>query len=210
MTLSNIQIQPHVDTSKKADDLGMTVVIDGEKRKAIKYEGKLAKQARGFNLISQDLSQCINWLDINSKEQPIIASALHRAFAITYGKCFTQAKGRGVQLNPDHIFRTAPEASYRDVHDQIMEMRHDFVAHSGSSKFEKVEVSVILGPTGEIDEHSAVGCAVQSFGSYYEGHKKIIQEVVSYVSGQVQHKLRQINEQVKEDLRQELARRGRA
>lgn len=56
-----------------------------------------------------------------------VARGLYIALVTTYGKMFTEAKGRGTSLNRNDW---VPQ-QHLEIHDNLMHMRHTFTAHSG-------------------------------------------------------------------------------
>lgn len=115
-------------------------------------EEKLIKQYAGYTLIEKDLRSVLVWLNEIEKidpqpftryEKPQLMDLVKGYFvaALTfYGKCFTTSKGRGIKYDRADV----PE-EHRPTHDTIMEMRHNFSAHSGIG-FESVKVSLVLHP----------------------------------------------------------------
>ncbi|EAA7150865.1 hypothetical protein EWJ41_19770 [Salmonella enterica subsp. enterica serovar Muenchen] len=115
-------------------------------------EEKFVKQYAGYTLIEKDLRSILVWLNeienINPGpfaryENPLQMDLVKGYFvaALTfYGKCFTASKGRGLKYDRVNV----PE-EHRETHDTIMEMRHNFTAHSGIG-FESVKVSLVLHP----------------------------------------------------------------
>lgn len=57
-----------------------------------------------------------------------------------YDKCFTTSKGRGIKYDRNDV-----SEKYKNIHDIIMEMRHNFTAHNGIG-FESVNISLVLHP----------------------------------------------------------------
>ncbi|MBT6685170.1 MAG: hypothetical protein HN704_08160 [Bacteroidetes bacterium] len=66
---------------------------------------------------------------------------------IIYGKCFTDAaKGRGTTLNKEDIF--SANSNLGKFHEELMDMRHNYIAHAGDSIFEKMEPRIRLASRG--------------------------------------------------------------
>ena len=57
------------------------------------------------------------------------------------GKCFTQCRGRRIKLDGKII-----DEKYKEAHEDAINMRHNFAAHSGADKFEEVKVALVLPP----------------------------------------------------------------
>ena len=82
----------------------------------------------------------------------LIIKSLFFSSLIFYGKCFTQAKGRGVKLERSII---PPE--YHNKHDIIMTYRHTLAAHSGEGKWDTGKVNLVLPP----NKNSKVGIHIK-------------------------------------------------
>ena len=117
-------------------------------------QGPLSKQYIGYYLILRDLDDTQKWLQqayelvpdktntvqeksddyyleyIADEKTHLIIKSLFFSSLIFYGKCFTQAKGRGIKLEKSII---PPE--YHNKHDIVMTYRHTLAAHSGVGKW---------------------------------------------------------------------------
>lgn len=120
----------------KSGDAGIVFEIDT----------KISHQVCGYTLIEKDIRDALSFLSEhhkiykeNSETKGILLKALIRAVVITYGKCFVRAEGRRIKLEADVI----PE-KYRDAHNELMEMRHQYVAHAGKSSHEYCKSVFIL------------------------------------------------------------------
>lgn len=120
-------------------------------------DNKMIKQYAGYTLIEKDLRSVLVWLNEIEKlnpqhhtryENPHMMDLIkgHFVAALTfYGKCFTESKGRGIKYDRSNV----PE-EHRQLHDTIMQLRHNFTAHSGIG-FESVKVSLVLHPDINFD-----------------------------------------------------------
>jgi hypothetical protein len=125
----------------------------------IQLTSHLAQQLAGFTLIDKDLRNVLAWLSeidvlFPKSERPTtptiasdrkrfnVVKGLYVASVAFYAKCFTQCEGRRAQLN-----RTNLDEDYRELHDEIMRQRHNYVAHSGADRFEEVQIALVLAPT---------------------------------------------------------------
>ncbi|MGC0825078.1 hypothetical protein WKG93_19225 [Pantoea agglomerans] len=126
---------------------------NGKRAPVVKLvDNKLIKQYAGYTLIEKDLRSVLAWLyeieKLNPQhhtryENPQLMDLIkgHFVAALTfYGKCFTESKGRGIKYD-----RMSVPEEHRKTHDLIMELRHNFTAHSGIG-FESVKVSLVLHP----------------------------------------------------------------
>lgn len=111
-----------------------------------------ARRVSGLNLIEKDLRTIKIWSRMLRKElehfgatpdsdevigfmpqgdEFYVSRALYVSILATYGKMFTQAKGRGISLKRDWV----PD-SHIETHDTVMKERHTFAAHSGEGSNE--------------------------------------------------------------------------
>lgn len=112
-----------------------------------------SKQWIGNMSIKLDLEyvkSLITRLKINSSDSEVdednelFEKSIWISSVITYCKCFTGAsKGRLVQLDKKHLFKNNP--NLLSFHEEIMEMRNNYVAHAGQSSFEILEPRIRLG-----------------------------------------------------------------
>ena len=124
----------------------------------IELRGKIAKQLAGYVLIEKDLRSVTVWLneierlnlrsDVEGhlemsvdREKFNLIKGLYVAALTFYGKCFTSCEGRRVKLEKSII-----DVKFRNTHDEVMRMRHNFAAHSGADSFEEVKIAVVLYP----------------------------------------------------------------
>jgi hypothetical protein len=134
------------------------------RKQELPKEGR-AKQFAGYNLIREDLKDVERWLafahrlldergfeppgseDSYVSTQPddtgVQLKAMFFAAVTCYGKCFTQADGRGVKLELDHV-----ASEHRAKHLEVMEYRHQLTAHAGKHSFKHAEYAqpVIVHP----------------------------------------------------------------
>lgn len=126
---------------------------NGKRAPVVKVDNnKMIKQYAGYTLIEKDLRSVLAWLNeivkINPQhhtryENPQLMDLVKGYFvaALTfYGKCFTESKGRGIKYDKASI----PE-EHRELHKELMELRHNFTAHSGIG-IETVKISLVLHP----------------------------------------------------------------
>ena len=96
------------------------------------------------------LKNCLIYLYQNVDKQDInfLKKAVWQALIVNYAKCFVKADGRKVKLEPTIVF----EKSNNDLlntHKELMELRHQYVAHSGVNNYEILEVYLALDPTSK-------------------------------------------------------------
>lgn len=116
---------------------------------ALEIEDHITKQINAYTLIEKDLRDSLSFLveieefskQEKSNNKGIILKALTRAIAITYGKCFTVAGGRKIKLDENIV-----SEKNRQAHKDIMEMRHQYVAHAGVTEHESCKCVLLLPP----------------------------------------------------------------
>lgn len=134
--------------------------------KRIVIDTPKANALAGYTLIEKDLRSAIIWLEkiisIYSKDPKLvdvkghikatynreefnIVKGLFVAALTFYGKCFSSCEGRRVKLERSNL-----DEDFRDDHDSAMEFRHNFAAHSGAKRLEKVEVVIALDPKRKV------------------------------------------------------------
>ena len=119
----------------------------------------VAKQLAGYVLIERDLRMVATWLTMIDKISPPVRDKTRHAWSTTdkdddshaetlglfvaalsfYAKSFTRCEGRRVKLERAWI-----PVGFKETHDLVMQMRHNFAAHSGADKFEDVHVVLVL------------------------------------------------------------------
>ncbi|HDJ9612904.1 TPA: hypothetical protein PRS10_004695 [Escherichia coli] len=124
----------------------------------IPLKGRFVEQYVALQLLDKDLRNVIGWENIIKNicnninreqhfiypdlEKNLILKSLFISKVVTYGKCFTEAKGRRFTLQRKHV----PE-KYRDLHDSIMNVRHNFAAHKGEFEYDQCGLVLILPGT---------------------------------------------------------------
>ncbi len=112
-------------------------------------EDKHFKTLSSYHLIRNDLEFAHNALNslskLNNTTDEIIKKSLWFASSISYAKCFTQAKGRGLKLEGAQVFKDA-DKSLSDSHTLIMSERHNYIAHAGNSGYENSKTMLALSP----------------------------------------------------------------
>jgi len=99
--------------------------------------GYAGKKVIAYNSMRTDLILCKNAIAklINEDHGEVVTASLFHTFIILYGKCFTDAsssKSPKLEISDfneknEHLIVT---------HEEIMDMRHNFVAHRGSTEHE--------------------------------------------------------------------------
>ena len=123
----------------------------------VELTSRLAEQLAGYTLIEKDLRSVLIWLDEvesrhdegpsekkhsysrgKDRENYNLIKGLFVALLTFYGKCFSKCDGRPVKLE-----RAQLENRFHELHDDCIEYRHNFAAHSGAKKIEHVEIALV-------------------------------------------------------------------
>lgn len=124
----------------------------------IPLKGHFVDQYVALQLLDKDIRNVIGWEGIIKNirdnlneeknfihpdlEKNLMLKSLFISKVITYGKCFTAANGRRFMLQRNNV----PE-QYRDLHDFIMNIRHNFAAHKGEYEYDQCGLALTLPGT---------------------------------------------------------------
>ena len=139
---------------------GKVYRIYSYKRRAcerVELKSRLAEQLAGYTLIEKDLRSVVSWLDEierrhnegpgrkghsfgrgQDRDNYTLIKGLFVAILTFYGKCFSKCEGR-----PTKMERAQLDTMFHALHDDCMEYRHNFAAHSGAKKLEHVKVALV-------------------------------------------------------------------
>ncbi|MDP2714030.1 hypothetical protein [Rheinheimera sp.] len=119
--------------------------IDGKLCPYVVLEGPLAKRVTGLSLIWNDIKAVREIISriVPNPEDSISNRGLFFGALALYGKCFTQANGRGVKLEAKQIFHSAEALA---SHEHLMRLRHELVAHGGNAQEEQLKIVLLLDP----------------------------------------------------------------
>lgn len=158
--LKGLDVQFYLDSST-----GKFKVISTYNKTLIKsvvLEGGIATRASSLSLMLRDLESAYDWykraLEIVQSDtvkndsgdnyieiDNLSISSEARAFFVAsitfYGKAFTEAIGRKLKMEKKWL-----DPSFHEMHDTLIEYRHNFAAHSGSESFEHAKTILILVP----------------------------------------------------------------
>jgi len=156
-----LQVEHYIDQS--SGEPSARFLWNGLLLQAIEVTGKNISRLEGLTLIDKDLHNAKKWLEkahalsktqevpevstetyIASKDREIFddVKAYFVAAVTFYGKAFTEANGRHAQMQTDWL-----DKEFRSAHIELMDLRHNFAAHSGDMQLEKVRTRVLLIPS---------------------------------------------------------------
>lgn len=187
---------------------------NGEKCRVKPLNSKQAKMIAAYGLIKKDLKfveqtlqhaieiskkvlakQSLTTLE-TEEEQFVIRNeisfesdmlkSLYISAIVTYGKCFVQAHGRKVKLEFKDIFSDSEESKNR--HLDIMEQRHQYIAHAGNTKHEHSQAVLIFTPDNEPYFNAEAAHIAGYGGQFFEEFLLLAKEVHSNVNDTFQKK----------------------
>jgi hypothetical protein len=157
--------------SRKPDEYAVREVLDsttGTVHRFYSYRGKpchrkilksrLVDQLAGYVLIEKDLRSALSWIahieglhEVGAlrkeesfahgkdREKYILIKGLFVAALTFYGKCFSRCEGRRAQMDRNQL-----DERFHDIHDTCIRYRHNFAAHSGAEKLERVDIALVF------------------------------------------------------------------
>ena len=191
-------VRGYFTAKEEQDSLLLPLGKDGKPCPYVILDDPKAKRLAGLGLIKADLEFCFAGIELmlemdqkekTNREHFIIRGILFSTI-ITYAKAFTSAEGRKVHLDANKIFKGEP--LHAKMHKTLMDLRHNYIAHSGMGDYEFSKVLLILNPD-ESDKRPLniggvnVGVSGQSKETL-AGYRTVITHVLSEVK-QMQKKL---------------------
>ncbi len=109
--------------------------------------GKFTRLVTAYHSIQSDLLETqsmINYLKGNPVIPGVVKASMFKAFIIQYAKCFTKPWGRVAKLEADSVFDS--QQDLLEIHKEVMEMRHNYIAHAGTGKYDYGAMVLYLNP----------------------------------------------------------------
>lgn len=100
----------------------------------------ISKKLIDYHSIRNDLLQVIRATQIlierKDNEDPIVKACIWHSIIITYGKCFTDTSvSKRTKLEINSVI-TDSEIELKKIHDKLIHLRHNFIAHRGDNEYE--------------------------------------------------------------------------
>lgn len=152
-----LDVEYYIDSD--TGELKAVYTFNNEIVERVKLSGRIAARASSLSLIHRDLKSAKEWyqkandlverkeltadgkaygnildLDLSSEIRALFVASL-----TFYGKAFSEAKGRKLKMERDWL-----DSDYFELHDSIINYRHNFAAHSGNQDYESAETSLLL------------------------------------------------------------------
>ena len=124
------------------------VIEDGKKLPLFTPDSPIAKRCLALARIETELTQAILLAKmIDAEQQAHVNLAFWQSAIMSYARCFSKAWGRGTTLETEHVDRAG--STFLPVHDRIMELRNQYIAHAGdhTEEIDRIVVSLTRDPT---------------------------------------------------------------
>lgn len=99
--------------------------------------GYASKKIEGYMSMREGLLMCLKCIETmpSVNDNKVISAALFHTVIMLYGKAFTDASHFGYpKLEPSDCFKEKEDL--KEIHQHLMELRHNFVAHRGKTENE--------------------------------------------------------------------------
>jgi hypothetical protein len=166
------------------------------------HDTKLAHQYAAYNVILKDLGNAqgaFRELDNNNGQAPIVRLSLLFAGIILYGKCYSVARGRKVSLNYKDVLKDIEQ--FTNTHEQLIDVRNQYVAHAGEGDYEQHPLTVNLNP--DFNNKAILGYTINGIQQvhhepYLKGYIDLIDKVKEYVSDKIDRIAMKLDDELSE------------
>jgi hypothetical protein len=188
------------------EDTGRFVYVTEFEGKLCPYyfhDTKIAHLYAAYNVILKDLGNAqgaFQELDNNKGQAPIVRLSLLFAGIILYGKCYSEAKGRKITLNHKDVLKDMGE-QFANTHEQLIDVRNQYVAHAGEGDYEQHPLSINLKP--DINNKAILGYMINGIQQvhhepYLKGYIDLIDKVKEYVSIKIDRIAKKLDDELSE------------
>ena len=180
-------------------NLRTDILWNGVKAPNMVIRNHLSKRYTALNLMGEDLKFCSLYLDEMEKikEGNVISKACSTAFGVSYARCFNS--GKRSRLNERKIFKGRKDLS--DIHNEIIDMRNEYLAHGGDSYYENCNTVAVFNPSLE----SLDDMVVMNFGRHSAGltPNKVAQyrQVVKFLISHVDQEMKSLNAKMVKEIK---------
>jgi hypothetical protein len=168
----------------------------GKDNNVVAIPGFLSKSFIAYCSMREDILLSLKYIE-HLRTIPtdnVIKSALNYALISNYGKCFTDAtKSKSPKLEPSKIFENQNE--FLSIHDFLMELRHKFIAHRGTTDSE-AEIAVLLFPIGKPEKDSQIRFKQLKDISFKEEKIIEIEKLLNFVLSVLEKKIKKSSEKI--------------
>jgi hypothetical protein len=110
--------------------------------------------------------------DISKEEQVNLASSLFRDGVMNYAKCFSSAEAKKLKIDFKAVVKdlqSADRSKYLIIHEEMINIRHKYVAHNLDNDFEfSVVATKIENNTLYLKPTFTVQIPIESFDKYFK------------------------------------------
>lgn len=153
-------------------------------------DGKFTKLVTAYFSIQSDLMETqamILYLKDNPVIPGVVKASMFKAIIIQYAKCFTKAWGRAAKLEAKSVFHS--QEDHLEIHDEVMEMRNNYIAHAGKGKYDYGAMVMYLNPD---TDKPGIGRIIHADLKFLDhslklsGYDKICQTALEYVDSKME------------------------
>lgn len=140
----------------------------------LKWAGKYKESVNAFEIEHHEDTDVIAFGQVPNDKSDVADELfpLFTSICIIYGRLFTQHGSRMLSLDKkSHV-----ELSHYEIHDELMNARHRYIAHRNDESYEGFKAFLIVNP----DDQSQFMVTHQSNRVAFNGTKKI-QEIVDHI-----------------------------
>lgn len=174
------------------DTAGTLVPLVVLKTATAKRFSALALIKKDINLIKETLSLLEHGVSHKMVKQSLSFFAI-----VTYGKCYAQAKGRGLSLNIDAVKDIPKEV--KDEHHRLIQQRNQYVAHSDGQGWEQNPIVASLDMVStcyhEIYENIIY---LNDIDSQLKNFQLLVAFVEDYIDGQLRRTYNRLKQETSE------------
>jgi len=168
----------------------------------LKWARQLHTKVNNFEKKQKNILKTKNFNVIQEKngKNEKIQNELFLAFAaisIIHGRLFSSNKSRRLSL----ARKVCVDRKYYHIHDELMKIRNEYIAHSSNKMYEESKVFVILNPKNE-----SQFCVVYYALKFYFFTSKFVDEIINYfddLSKKIKIKHDELNLDIEEQYRKD-------
>lgn len=155
-------------------------------------EGKWATKIAGLHGILRDLQEgrgIIDYLQYADGIPHIVAVSMFKAFVVQYARCYTDNSVRRLKLDVKDVFKPENIKS-KLIHDEIIKMRMDYIAHASDKDYESGAMVLFLDPVVPNQEVVKILYANLKFmdpSELLESCLELCDFMIDYIQGRIEH-----------------------
>jgi len=162
--------------------------------------GFLSRNFMAYCSMKQDLEILVKYIkELESeKHSDVLKSSLTYGIISLYGKCFTDAsKYKSAKLESKFLFKANPKQL--KIHEELMNMRHHFIAHRGETDAEVTVAFMLVAMNGDNSKNQMRYKRLKRTGFSKETLSRI-KELCEFITMYLEKKIQQTGEKLKDTL----------